>query len=104
MSRKEYVFVLRDHGQDICDECLLRGDSDLESWENFVNGEWTTDPPILPGWYPVIYSGGGRGVHQGLDTPDRARLCNWCASPSALIVKRWSLPYPFPSEKEEKDA
>jgi len=104
MPKNLYVFVLRDHGQDICDHCQLRGDDDLEAWENFVNGEWTTAPPELPGYYPVRYQFRGvekRGVQKARRAKNNKDACVWSdGSMRERIKARWSLPYPMPPEEE----
>lgn len=100
MSKEFYVFVLRDHGQDICDHCQLRGDDDLEVWENFVNGEWLSAPPDLPGFYPVVYQFRGiekHGVQRARPAKNKKGACVWADSKMRERIKRrWSLPYPTP--------
>ena len=47
---------LTEQGQLICDECKLSGREDLEPWENFLNGHWTSEAPDRAGLFPVIIS------------------------------------------------
>jgi hypothetical protein len=101
MSKDKYVFVMRDHGQDICDECLLRGDDDLEPWENFVNGEMTTDAPTIPGFYPTLVRFRGEIVRKTLEARPAANkkgACVWAQEKMrGKVAQRWTLPYPWPA-------
>ena len=99
--KESHVFVLRDYGQDICDECELRGDDDLEPWENFVNGEMVSDSPILPGFYPVLLKLRNKlksRILEAREAKNKKGTCIW-ANPRlrTRVVQRWSLPYPWPA-------
>lgn len=107
--KESHIFVLRDHGQDICDECQLQGDDDLEPWENFINGEMVSDSPLLPGFYPVLVKIRNRlkqRVLEAREAKNKKGTCIW-VNPRfrSRVVQRWSLPYPWPAmfspEKEE---
>jgi hypothetical protein len=88
-----YIHVLRDHGQDICDDCKLQGDEDIEGWENFLNGEWTQDPVKFPGMYPVVLKRGGKVAFHMLSTKGMET--------DKDIKLRWSVPIPHPPQKKE---
>ena len=103
MSHK-YIYVLRDHGQDLCDECKLIGDEDLEAWENFLNGEWISGEPDLPGFYPVLMGRNSDLKYKEVRVAknDKKR-CVWEDSQvKAKIKARWSLPLPFPPIAERR--
>lgn len=107
--KESYIFVLRDHGQNICDECKLRGDDDLEVWENFINGEMVSDSPLLPGFYPVLVKIRNRlkqRIFEAREAKNRKGTCIWVnARYRSRVVQRWSLPYPsflLPLPKEEE--
>jgi|GEM_PF-5948451 len=103
-----YIHVLRDHGQDICDDCKLQGDEDIEGWENFLNGEWTTLRPKSEGLYPILEDGKvkfeevrfrgkpPKGPYHLLYDREKS-------GPPGHRVKltRWSVPLPNPPQKKE---
>jgi len=90
-----YIFVLRDNGQDICDECKLEGEERLEPWENFLNADWGVGSPAIPGFYPVILNGDKYDIIEARSSKSNRSKCVWVDEKIRTKVKlRWSLPLP----------
>lgn len=103
-----YIHVLRDHGQNICDTCKLQGDDDLEGWEHFLNGFWTSSPPEVEGDYLVkLVTDNEEQRKQAVYEARKEREGLWVwypsgsevYSPSCYIKSRWSVPLPSPPKE-----
>ena len=98
----QYIHLLRDPdvcgegGQLICDHCKLQGGEDLESWENFLNGEWLRTIPRRPGVYPVVKSKGGDIELEKITKRNRKGRMGF--------YRYWSVPVPFDSLKGPDNA
>ncbi|RLC87084.1 MAG: hypothetical protein DRJ03_06895 [Chloroflexi bacterium] len=97
-----YIHLLNDKdvigskGQLICDHCKLESTEYLETWENFLNGEWVTEEPTQPGNYPVMLRKTSEQVLTEARTAKNNKIkCVWVDEKvRGRLVKRWSLPLP----------
>jgi hypothetical protein len=90
------------HGQLICNHCKLQGNPRTEMWEDFLNGQWTKDHPIKPGYYPVLVTA---DLLSDIDHFASAHE-GWVEWDESMIVYRWSVPFPVgalpnPGETDE---
>jgi hypothetical protein len=113
----EYVHILLDkdpggkEGQEICTNCKLSLPQHLESWEDFLNGEFVYgEPPKAEGYYPVHVPHRKETLDPGdifkvtvkqiiLHARPAIRKKNvfvWSdPKVGAKVVARWSRPIPF---------
>jgi len=99
-----YIHVLRSEGDSlICGHCQLDGsDSDVESWEAFLNGRWVLDPPDRIGLFPALIVGtrtaredGSLQYLQARETVNQKGRFIWENAQIRNRVKaRWSVPIP----------
>jgi len=91
---------LEERGQLICDECKLEGT--MEGWENFLNGEWVVDDPVVEGDYPVLLHIEGvyavRSARKNKIVEDRVVWSD--PRTRSQVRRRWSLPLPRVPKEE----